>query len=183
MSRASAQRIRVSRDFLLEFPELWGSAALGLRPELFDDEHDNGEIGEDGIFLLGRTYVEISLEGRDPLVRMIPPQQFAHFVALLEEASYHQQATDAREQPQPDPQRDLFFERARLGLLDVADLRPTARSQAEFLSTQEKYGNVRHRRSILPVELVLRGDLDNLGLAAFPRIRLPREEPDAFLYK
>ena len=183
MSRASAQRIRVSRDFLLEFPELWGSAALGLRPELFDGEHDNGEIGEDGIFLLGRTYVEISLEGRDPLVRAIPPQQFAHFVALLEEASHHQQATDAREQPQPDPQRDLFFERARLGLLDVADLRPTARSQAEFLSTQEKYGNVRQRRSILPVELVLRGDLDHLGLAAFPRIRLPREEPDAFLYK
>ena len=182
MSRASAQRIRVSRGFLLEFPELWGPAALGLRPELFDGDDDNGELDEDGIFLLGRTYVEISLEGRDPLVRSIPPEQFAHFVALLEEASYHQLATDAREQPQPDPQRDLFFERARLGLLDTADLRPTARSRAEFLSTQEKHGSVR-RRNILPVELVLRGDLDHLGLAAFPRIRLPREDPDAFLFK
>ncbi len=182
MSQASAQRIRVSRGFLLEFPELWGPAGLGLRPELFDDEGDNGEIGKDGIFLLGRTYVEISLEGRDPLVRSIPPEQFAHFVALLEEASYHQLTTDAREEAQPDPQRDLFFERARLGLLDTADLRPTARSRAEFLSTQEKYGNA-PRRNILPVELVLRGDLDHLGLAAFPRIRLPREDPDAFLYK
>jgi hypothetical protein len=183
MTRVSAQRIRVSKGFLLEFPELWGPAALGLRPELFDGERDNGELGEDGIFLLGRTYVEISLEGRDPLVRSIPPEPFAHFVALLEEASYHQLATDEREQPQPDPQRDLFFERARLGLLDTADLRPTAHSQAEFLSSQEKHGNVMRRRNILPVELVLRGDLDHLGLAAFPRIRLPREEPDAFLYK
>ncbi len=183
MTRVSAQRIRISRGFLLEFPELWAPAALGLRPELLDGERANGEIAEDGIVLLGRNYVEISLEDRDPLVRPIPPQRFARFVALLEESSYRELATDAREEPHPDPQRDLFFERARLGLLDTPDLRPSARSQAEFLSTQEKYGGVVARESILPVELVVRGDLDRLGLAAFPRIRLPEPEPDAFLYQ
>ncbi|MEE9281550.1 MAG: hypothetical protein V3V67_15365 [Myxococcota bacterium] len=183
MTRASAQRIRVSRNYLLEFPELWGPRALGLRPELLDEERGNGEIGEDGIFLLGRNYVEISLEGRDPLVRAIPEKRFARFVALLEESSYRQLTTDDRERAQLDPQRDLFFERARLGLLDTPDLRPTARSQAEFLSTQEKHGGVMSRESILPVELVVRGDLDRLGLAAFPRIRLPREDANAFLYE
>jgi hypothetical protein len=183
MTQASAQRIRVSRGFLLEFPELWGPGALSLRPDLLDGKRANGEIAEEGIVLLGRNFVEISLEGREPLVRPIPPERFAHFIALLEEASYRQLTTDAREEPHPDPQRDLFFERARLGLLDTPDLRPTARSEAEFLSTREKHGGVFARESVLPVELVLRGDLDRLGLTAFPRIRLPEPEPDAFLYE
>ncbi len=183
VTQASAQRIRVSRGFLLEFPELWGPGALSLRPDLLDGKRANGEIAEEGIVLLGRNFVEISLEGREPLVRPIPPERFAHFIALLEEASYRQLTTDAREEPHPDPQRDLFFERARLGLLDTPDLRPTARSQAEFLSTREKHGSVLARESVLPVELVLRGDLDRLGLTAFPRIRLPEPEPDAFLYE
>ena len=52
-----------------------------------------------------------------------------------------------------------------------------------FESTHEKHGYVRSRESILPVDLVLRGDLETLGLSAFPRIRLPEDAPDALLYE
>jgi hypothetical protein len=90
---------------------------------------------------------------------------------------------DERETPSSDPQRDLFLERARLGLLDETDARPSARSDAEFLASREKHGMVRQARSILPVELVVRGDLETLGLSAAPRVRLPRLPDDAFLYE
>jgi hypothetical protein len=48
---------------------------------------------------------------------------------------------------------------------------------------QEKFGLVRGRESILPVELVLQGSLSDLGVGAFPRLRLPRRDPDVILYR
>ena len=48
---------------------------------------------------------------------------------------------------------------------------------------RERYGLVRKRESILPVELVVQGSLQDMSLGAFPRIRLPRPTPDAFLYQ
>jgi hypothetical protein len=42
---------------------------------------------------------------------------------------------------------------------------------------------VRSRESILPVEIVISGSLPDLGLGAFPRVRMPKETPDAVLYK
>ncbi|MFQ5513008.1 MAG: hypothetical protein ACE5FG_01115 [Myxococcota bacterium] len=183
IASASPQHIRLSRDFLLEHPELWEPRTLSLRPELLDGEKDNGEIAEEGLTLVGRNVIRIALEGREPVVKAVPHEHFANFIAALEEASYRDLMTDAREQPTPDPQRDLFFERARLGLLDSADVRPTARSEAEFLSLREKHGGLRRRESVLPVEVVVQGGLEDFGLAAFPRIRLPRETPDAFLYR
>jgi hypothetical protein len=42
---------------------------------------------------------------------------------------------------------------------------------------------VRSRESILPVQLVLQGSFEDFGLGAFPRIRMPKATPDAFLYK
>ena len=180
---ASPQRIRISKQFLLENRELWGPKGLGLRRELLDEDSANGEIAEEGITLIGRTFVRIALEERDPTIKEVPPRRFARFIAALEEASYRQLFANSKERPTPDPQRDLFFERARLGLLDSADVRPSARSEAEFLSTKEKYGSVRRRESILPVEVLLQGGLEDFGVAAFPRIRLPGESPDAFLYR
>ena len=64
----------------------------------------------------------------------------------------------------------------------VSDARPTAHSEAVFESTHEKHGFVNARESILPVDLVLRGDIETLGLAAFPRIHLPENPADAMLY-
>jgi hypothetical protein len=92
-------------------------------------------------------------------------------------------ASDPLEQPVPDPQRDLFLERARLGLVGAADSRPAASSSAEFLGTRETFGAIRRGESLLPVELVLQGGLEDFGFAAFPRIRMPRESEDTFLYR
>ena len=50
------------------------------------------------------------------------------------------------------------------------------------MSTSEKYG-VRRPGNILPLELVLQGGLEDFSLAAFPRIRVPGQTPDAFLYR
>jgi hypothetical protein len=140
-------------------------------------------MADEGITLLGRTLVRISLVDKEPVVEKVPRDDFARFIAALEEVSYRRLVTDERERPEPDPQRDLFFERARLGLLDEADVRPSARSEALFLSTAEKHGKIRRAESILPVEIVLQGGLEDFGLAAFPRVRLPGETPDAFLYR
>ena len=183
ITTASPQHIRLSKDFLLEYPELWAPGALGLKKELLDGDKDNGEMADEGITLLGLTLVEISLVGKKPVVHKVPPERFTHFIAALELASYRRLVTDERELPDPDPQRDLFFERARLGLLDEPDMRPSARSDAVFLSTTEKYGKIRPVESLLPVEIVLKGGLEDFGLAAFPRVRLPGETADAFLYK
>ena len=62
-------------------------------------------------------------------------------------------------------------------------MRPAAESTFVFVGVREKYKMVRSRESILPVEIVISGSLPDLGLGAFPRIRLPKETPDAVLYK
>ena len=139
-------------------------------------------MAEEGITLLGRTVVEVSLVDTESVVQNVPRENFIRFIAALEEVSYQRLVIDERERPEPDPQRDLFFERARLGLLEDADRRPAARSNAVFMSTFEKYG-VRRPGNILPLELVLQGGLEDFGLAAFPRIRVPGQTPDAFLYR
>ena len=112
-----------------------------------------------------------------------PVGHFARFSSLLEETSYLRLVGDDRELAEPNPTRDLFLERARLGLLELPDTRLAAGSRAVYRSSNEKHGGMRRRESILPVELVLRGGLEDLGLAAFPRVRLPSQSPDAFLYR
>jgi hypothetical protein len=180
---SSPQRIRLTREFLLEHPSLWAPGALGIRPELLDGRRANGEIADAGVTMLGKNVVEIALEGRDPVISQVPPEDFARFIARLEEASHSDLATDDREKAVADPARDAFFSNSRLGLVDTGGARPEARSDAVFQSTHEKHGYIRSRESILPVDLVLRGDISTFGLSAFPRIRLPAESPDAMLYE
>jgi len=176
------QRIRLTHDFLVEHPELWAPGALELNPDLLDGARRNGEIAESGVVLLGRSAIEISLEDRDPVVRELPADDFARFVARLEQVSYASLTRDPRETPSADPARDAFLASARLGVVDAPDVRPSARSEAVYESTHEKHGFVNARESVLPVDLVLRGDIESLGLAAFPRIRLPQAPADALLY-
>jgi hypothetical protein len=183
MRKVTPQDIRVSREFLEENPAVWGPGALSLRPELMDGSRRNGELADSGVTLIGRTVVRLELDDEEPVTVELPPHQFARFVAALEEASNRQLATDERDRAAHDPQRDVFFERAKLGLLDEADLRPTAASHAVFLGSHEKYGLARRRDSLLPVDVVLQGGLEDFGFAAVPQIRIPRESPDAFLYR
>lgn len=182
-SAVTPQRIRLTHDFLVEHPELWAPGTLELNPELLDDALRNGEIAHSGVVLLGQSVIEIPLEGRDePALREIPPEDFARFAALLEQISYASLTRDPRETASVDPARDAFLASARLGAVERPDLRPSARSEAVYESTHEKHGFVNARESILPIDLVLRGDIESLGLAAFPRVRLPAAPGDAMLY-
>jgi hypothetical protein len=188
---ATPQRIRISRGFLLENPEVAGPAGLGLRPELLDGDSRNGELHADGVTLLGGRVVEFALlaasgKHSDPPERVrqaVSDERLARLVALLDETAERNALLDPLADHAPDADRDLFFERARLGVADVPDSRPTAESTYSFVGVREKYGLVRPRESILPVDLVIQGSFPDLGLGAFPRMRMPKETPDAVLYR
>lgn len=177
----SPQAIRISRAFIIENPEITQVGALNLRRELLDGDEGNGELAETGVVLLGKTFVRIPLEDRDPVDVDLGKDAFARLVVLLEQAYERSVRSDPRGRPAADPQRDAFFERARLGLLDEAELRAASASSFSFLSASELGRN--RGESILPVEIVVRGGLEDFGVAAVPRIRMPEETEDAFLYK
>ncbi len=190
LRNASPQRIRISRGFLRENPRVAGPEGLALRPVLLDGERRNGELHPDGVTLLGGRAVEFAFlaeDGRESsppkrVRRRISEERLARVVAQLEEATLHLARVDADAEIEPDADRDLFFERARLGVLEP-DPRPHAESTYSFLGMRERYGVVRGRESILPVEIVLQGSFADFGLGAFPRIRMPKPTPDAFLYR
>ncbi len=189
--QVTPQSIRISRGFLEENRRIVGTEGLALRPELLDDDLANGELHPMGITLLGQGQVEVAYVGEggndgDPpeLVRRpISDERLARLVALLEESNLRNALLDKDFVVEPDADRDLFFERAVLGVADRPHPKPVARSSYAFRGMREKYGLVRSRESILPFELVLQGSLDDLGLGAFPRIRRPKATPDAFLYR
>jgi len=191
INEATEQKIRISRGFLLENPNVAGGTGLGLRPELLDDDKRNGELHPQGVTLLGGRQLEIALvaasgdKDDEPrkLRQTVSAERLSRVVSLLEEGSARNALLDPLAEQGLDAQRDLFFERARLGVADTPDTRPTAESTYAFVGVSEKYNMVRSRESILPVEIVISGSLPDFGLGAFPRIRAPKETPDAVLYK
>ncbi|MCP5055322.1 MAG: hypothetical protein GY937_01200 [bacterium] len=186
---ATSQNIRISRGFLLENPAVAGPEGLALRPTLLDDEPSNGELHPAGVTLLGERVLEIALlDGRPSQPpqrkrRRVSEERMARLVAQLEEATLHTLLTDRDARVEHDADRDLYFERARLHSLERADGRSHAQSNYTFLGMRERYGLVRGRESILPVQLVLQGSFEDFALGAFPRMRMPKTTPDAFLYK
>jgi hypothetical protein len=191
LEHASAQRIRLSRGFLLENPRVAGPHGLGLAPGLLDGDGSNGELHPEGVSLLGGRVIEIctiapgadETEAPHRAQETISPAQLARLVSEVEEADLRNSLLDRDDRFAPDAQRDVFFERARLGLADEVDTRATATSEYAYLGMRERYGLVRARESILPFELVLKGSLSDFSLGAFPRITQPRQTPDAVLYK
>jgi hypothetical protein len=189
--RASPQRIQLSRGFLLENPEIAGVTGLSLRTGLLDDDPANGELHPAGVAFLGGRALELSLvspdgDQDDPPVRQtlrLEESHLARAVALLEETTFRNALLDGDDRVEPDARRDRFFEQARLGLAEVVDPRPGAGSQYIYLGMRERYGLVRSREAILPFDLVVQGSFSDLSLGAFPRIRMPRETPDAVFYK
>ena len=141
--------------------------------------------------LLGGREIEVSFlaesgdEHDEPrrTIAVLSPERFARLVSLLEETSFENSLLDSDDVLIPDAQRDVFFERARIGLADETDRRSDAESTFAYRGLRERYGIVRSRRSILPFDLVLRGSLEDFSLGAFPRLRPPRLTPDAFLYE
>jgi hypothetical protein len=102
---------------------------------------------------------------------------------MLDTVVRQNELIDPDERLYADGDRDQFIERASLGLADEPDHRATARSTYVYRSMRERYGMVRGRESVLPVDLVFQGSFTDFSFAAFPRWRAPRETPDAFLYR
>jgi hypothetical protein len=191
IERATAQRIRISKGYLLENPSVVGRSGLALRPELLDGELANGELHAQGVTLLGGGMIELAFigargrAGQEPVLRRerVSEERLARLVAQLDEASEQIARTDRDLRFEPDARRDLYFERARLGVADAADARPQARSSYEYIGLRERYGVVRGRESILPAEIVLQGSFTDFSLGAFPRFHPPKATPDQVLYR
>jgi len=107
----------------------------------------------------------------------------SQIAASLDEAVQRNSLIDVGARQAPDPSRDVYLERAGLGLTEEVDRRPTAESNFVYQSVRERYGLVRGRDSVLPFDLVVRGSLADFTLGAFPRWRPPLATPDAFLYR
>ena len=188
---ATAQSIRMTRGFLIENPQVSGPRALGIRSELIDGDSANGELHPRGVSFIGGRYLEFEFlaesgDEDDPpnkVRQKISQARLARLVAILDDTARRNFRVDPDSDLAPDPRRDLFIERARLGLTEEIDLRATAQSNYVFRSARERFGMVRGRDSLLPFDLVVRGDFASAGIAAFPRWRKPKETPDAFLYR
>jgi len=191
VATGTAQGIRITRNFLQENPRVAGTEGFGLKPVLLDGELRNGELHPEGVVLAGRNLVELrfvaeSGDEEDPPVvarKAISEERLARVAALLEEESLRNELLDSGYGQSPDALRDLFLERARLGVTDQGAPRPAAESNYVFTGLRDRYGLVRGRESILPIDIVLQGSFPDLGLAAFPRVRMPKKTPDAILYK
>ena len=188
---ASPQSIRISRSFLEENPDVAFDRGVGLNPRLLNEDLGDGELHPEGVVLRGGRVLEIRLiaegqEDEDPpesRIRPISKKRLARIASGLDEAVQRNGLIDPDSRYDADAHRDVYLERARLGLTDAADGRPTAESTFVYQSLRERYGMVRGRESVLPFDLVFRGSLGDLALGAFPRWRPPRETPDAFLYR
>jgi len=188
---ASPQSIRISRSFLEENLDVAYDRGIGLNPRLLNEDLGDGELHPEGVVLRGGRVLEIRLiaEGQDDeappesRIRQISQKRLARIASGLDEAVQRNGLIDADARYDADANRDVYLERARLGLTDAADGRPSAESTFVYQSLRERYGMVRGRDSLLPFDLVFRGSLGDFSLGAFPRWRPPRETPDAFLYR
>jgi len=143
------------------------------------------------VALTGGREVEVSLlaasgdddDAPQQLYALLPPERLSQLVARVEETRFRKALLDPEEALVADPQRDAVFERARLGLADSVDTRAGAEARHTYLGVRERYGMVRARDSILPVQLVVQGSLSDLSLGAFPRLVPPRQSPDAELFR
>lgn len=188
---ASAQHIRLSRGFLEENPRVAGPLGLGLRPQLLDGHTENGELHPSGVTFLGGRTLEFAFVARsgdedDPPVRVrheFGEAELARLVSLIDETTLRNAQIDSDDTLGSDAARDLYFERARLGVTSEPDRRATAESRYAYEGVRERYGLVRGRESILPIDLVLQGSLTDFRLGAYPKLREPETTPDAYLYR
>jgi hypothetical protein len=191
LEEQTPHEVVLTRGFLLENPEVASVRGLALDPQLLDDRGANGELHPQGVALLGGRVIEIrSLapsgdEDDEPVTShvLVSDQQLARIVARLEETSFRNALLDEEDAVVPDAERDMLFERAKLGLADEVDARATAKADFAYRGMRERYGVVRRRKPILPFDLVVRGSLADLSLGAFPRLREPERTPDAVLYQ
>jgi hypothetical protein len=188
---SSPQKIRMTRDFLKQNPRVSGDTGLGLNPNMINGELEDGELHPSGVSLLGGRRLQFNMiqhdkTGDDPpaiVKKQVSQERMAKLASSLEETTHRNQLLDHDDLLDSDADRDHFLERARVGLTEQKDHRPSAQSTYVYKSMRERYGLVRGRDSILPFDLVVQGNFQDLGLGAFPRWREPEQTPDAFLYR
>lgn len=191
LEHRTAQQISITRSFLQENPRVAGPNGLGIQPELINGDLADGELHPTGVTMLGGRQLRFQLmpesgdEEDEPvqIVKIVSKQRISQLAAVLDETTRRNQLIDEDDSLAPDADRDRYLERARLGLVDEEDMRPTARSTYVYKSMRERYGVVRGRESVLPFDLVFQGNISDFQLGAFPRWRKPKETPDAFLYR
>lgn len=191
MIHSSPQKIRMTRDFLKQNPRVSGDSGLGLNPDLINGNLRDGELHPSGVSMLGGRKLRFSMikyggTKNDPphtVEKQISQERIAKLASTLEETTRRNQLLDHDDLLTADADRDRFLERARVGLTEKKDHRPSAQSTYVYKSMRERYGLVRGRDSILPFELVVQGNFQDLGLGAFPRWKVPKKTPDAFLYR
>lgn len=64
LAKIETQRLRISKKFLMENPELYGPEGLSLKPTLFDENLSNMELADEGVSLL--TERELLLHFKTP---------------------------------------------------------------------------------------------------------------------
>jgi hypothetical protein len=188
---ATIHRVRISRDFLRANPQVAGPAGLGVEPALLDGDTTNGELHPTGVVLVGGTelefnYLDPSGDEDEParkIYEQVSEERLGRLVSQLEEASFRNALLDPEDGVRPDPQRDLLFEKARLGLADDVDTRAAAEARFAYTTLRERYGMVRARKPILPFDLVVQGSIEDFSIGAFPRMRMPEKTPDSVLYQ
>lgn len=184
------QYIRMSKSFLLEHPEVTGRSGLGLKESILDGDLSNAELHPNGIAIVSGKTIEISYlakSGKDreePILRRenVSLERMSRLIAMLDESSMKQALVDPDVPVEYDAKRDVFFEHLRLGVRPP-ESDPKSESTYVFQGVNERYGMVRARKSILPVELVLQGSTRDLGFGAYPRFKVPKREPDQILYR
>jgi hypothetical protein len=188
--RITPQRVRLSRGFLSEHPHLAGPDGIGLEPIYLDGDPRNGELHPEGVALVSGRTLELSFlaesgdadDEPERRYRTVSEERMARLVSLVDETSLRLAQLESDYDHGTDAERDAFFEAARLGV-SAGPREGAARSEYSFTGMRETYGLVRSRESLLPFELVVQGSLYDFGFGVFPRIRMPKPTPDAFLYK
>ena len=191
LEHMTEQRISITRSFLQENPRVAGPNGLGIQPELINGDLADGELHPTGVTLLGGRELRFHLlpasgdEEDEPVQidKTVSKQRLSQLASVLDETTRRNQLIDEDDSLAPDADRDRYLERARLGLVDEPDMRPTAQSAYVYKSMRERYGVVRGRESVLPFDLVFQGSVTDFQLGAFPRWRKPKETPDAYLYR
>ena len=105
MARDESRGLRISKKFLMEHPELFGPAGLGLKPSLIDGRPANMELAERGVNVIGDgellVYFETPWGVRSQSYPLTKPVADRFFMALREKnqqvarADIHRRARDS----------------------------------------------------------------------------------------
>jgi hypothetical protein len=184
-------RVRISRGYLRANPQVAGPGGLGMEPALLDGDTTNGELHPTGVVLVGGhelefNYLDSSGDEDEPpqkIYERVSEKRLGRLVSRLEEASFRNALLDPEDEVRPHANRDLLFEKVRLGLADDVDTRAAAEASFSYTTLRERYGMVRARKPILPFDLVVQGSIEDFSIGAFPRMRMPEKTPDSVLYQ